>query len=189
MYDQVNNSEHQILNGIDATAYDETIEAVREDQRLALFEFRASNAWQTGGINRSTIKGYYGAGEINGAGDRRFELTADEPPVLFGTDTAPTPVEILLHALAACLTNTIVYKATMRGIEIESITSEFCGDLDVLRFLEIASDGRFGFRSIRGKFRVRANATESQIQELLAFSPVLDMVQNGTPVILSVEKE
>ncbi len=189
MYDQNESADHEILNGIDVTAYKETIEAVREDPPLARFEFRAANAWDDGGVNVTRISTYFGAGEEQGIDDREFQLVADEPPVLFGTDTAPTPVEILLHALAACLTNTIVYKASVRGIRIDKIASEFHGDLNALKFLDISNEGRLGFRSIRAKFRVRANASEEQIHELLGYSPVLDVVQNGTPVTLSVEKE
>jgi hypothetical protein len=35
-------------------------------------------------------------------------IDAGEPAILLGTDTGPNPAEFLLHALAACLTTSIV---------------------------------------------------------------------------------
>lgn len=188
MYDHDNSPAAGTLNGLDVAAYKETIEAVRADPPLARFEFRASNAWNGGGLNVTTIAGFYGAGEEQRSDGHSFRLTSDEPAILFGTDTAPAPVEALLHALAACLTSTIVYKGSVRGIAIRSITSEFHADLDASRFIEISEDGRLGFRDIRAKFHVDADAAVEEIEALLGFSPVLDIVQNPTPVVLTVEK-
>jgi hypothetical protein len=47
-----------------------------------------------------------------------FFVDCDEPPVLLGRDQAPNAAEYLLHALAACLTGSIVYHAAARGIVI-----------------------------------------------------------------------
>ena len=38
-----------------------------------------------------------------------FVIDAGEPAILLGTDTGPNPAEFLLHALAACLTTSIVF--------------------------------------------------------------------------------
>ena len=50
------------------------------------------------------------------AAPARDRLESDHPEVLVGPDQAPTPVEYLLHAIAACLTAGIVNIASARGV-------------------------------------------------------------------------
>jgi uncharacterized OsmC-like protein len=175
-------------NGINVTEYEETIQAVKEQPELAKFQFRAKNRWDWGGYNRTTINGFYGAGEEHGAKDRTFVVDADEPPVLLGEDRAPNPVEYLLHSLAGCLTSTIIYKAAIRGITIDSLESTLEGDLDARAFLEVSDDERKGYQNIRVTFKVKSDASPEEIRELAEFSAVLDVVRHGTPVSLRVEK-
>jgi uncharacterized OsmC-like protein len=175
-----------IRNGIDVTEYESIVEAVREDPTLAKFEFRAANVWDGGGLNRTTITAFYGAGEVHGEDGRRFVVEAAEPPVLLGKDEAPNPAEYLLHSLAACLTSSIIYKAASRGIVVESVEAKLEGDLDARSFLELSDEERRGYREIRAEFRVRSSASEEEIRELMEFSPVLDVVRHGTPVSLRV---
>jgi len=188
MLDQVNTTDAVITNGINVTEYTEIVQAVREDPTLAKFEFRANNIWKDGGCNLTTIADFYGAGEEHGGNGRCFTVAADEPPVLLGTDSAPNPVEFLLHALAGCLTSTIVYKAAVKGIRINAIESHFEGDLDALRFLELSEEGRLGYQGIRATFRVAADAPATEIAKLAEYSPVLDVLRNGTPVSVAVSK-
>src|SRR3954467_12206324 len=92
-----------IRNGVDTATLFATLDAVKANNEIAKFQFRASNTWISGTHNRSTIHGFYGAmEEMEHTSGHVFD--ADHPAVLVGTDTAPTPVEYLLHALAACLT-------------------------------------------------------------------------------------
>lgn len=188
MLDDVTPIDPVIANGINVTEYEEIVRAVRDEPALAKFEFRASNSWEDGGYNVTSVAGFYGAGEEQGAQDRHFTIAADEPPVLLGTDRAPNPVEFLLHALAGCLTSAIVYKAAVKGIRIETIESTLEGDLDAARFLELSDEGRLGYQGIRAAFKVRADAPAEAIRALAEFSPVLDVVRNGTPVTIEIEK-
>lgn len=181
-------AEPVVTNGINVTEYEEIVQAVKEEPELAKFQFRARNRWDWGGYNRTTIKGFYGAGEEHGAEDRTFVVDADEPPVLLGEDRAPNPVEYLLHALTACLTSTIIYKAAARGITIESVESTLEGDLDARAFLELSNEERKGYQNIRATFKVKSDASPEEIKEMAEFSPVLDVVSNGTPVSLQIEK-
>lgn len=180
-------AESVVINGIDVTEFEKTVEVVREEPELAKFQFRARNRWDMGGYNRTTITGFYGAGKEQGEEGRAFVVDADEPPVLFGEDQAPNPVEYLLHALAACLTSTIVYKASARGITIESLESTLEGDLDARAFLELGNEERQGYKIIRATFKVKSDASPEQIREMMVFSPVLDVIRHGTEVSLRVE--
>jgi hypothetical protein len=89
----------KILNGVDVDAVAGLIDAVNEKPELAESKFRVSNEWIDGGHNRTTVTGFYSAGqEISH--DEPFVLDADEPPILAGQDKGANPVEHLLNALA-----------------------------------------------------------------------------------------
>ena len=103
----------------------------RRSRSSGVFQFRASNRWLDGAHNRSTIKGFYGAGQEDDSRAEAFTVDAGEPAVLLGTDTGPNPAESLLHALAACLTTTLVYVAAARKVRLTEVESTLEGDMDV----------------------------------------------------------
>jgi uncharacterized OsmC-like protein len=175
-----------MTNGVDVTALGETLRLLHEKPGLGAFQFRASNRWIGGGLNRSTIQGFYGAGEEHSR-PKAFTMTADEPPVLIGGDQGANPVEFVLHALAACLTTTMVYHAAARGIEIGAVSSELEGDIDVRGFTGLADDVRKGYSAVRVSMSVESAAPGATLEALAKFSPVYDIVSNSLPVELSVE--
>src|SRR5690348_325789 len=102
-------------NGVDTATLFATLDAVRGQNEIAKFQFRASNSWVSGTHSRTTISGFHGAmQELEHA--QPTVVDADHPAVLVGTDAAPTPVEYLLHAIAACLTAGIANIAAARGV-------------------------------------------------------------------------
>jgi uncharacterized OsmC-like protein len=176
-----------VLNGVNVTGVFETINAVKADAELASFQFRAHNTWIDGGHNRSEIQGFYGCRAEDETRTKPFVLDADEPPVLLGRDLGPNPVEFILHALAACLTTTMVYHAASRNITIEAVDSTLEGDLDVRGFLGISQEVRKGYHHVRVRMRVKSQAKPEVLRELAMFSPVYDVVSNSLPVELVVE--
>jgi uncharacterized OsmC-like protein len=52
---------------------------------------------------------------------RGNHLTADEPVAVGGTNTGPTPYELLLSALASCTAMTLRIYAARKGLPVESI--------------------------------------------------------------------
>ena len=93
--------------------------------------FRAGTAGSRA-RNRSVIKDSGGGGKDTSRADA-FVLDAGEPAVLLGTDTGPNPAELLLHALAACLTTSLVYVAAARGVRLTEVESTLEGDIDLRR--------------------------------------------------------
>ncbi len=175
----------KMINGVDRQALFGTIDAVKADPALARFEFRVRNEWIDGGYNRSTVSAFHGTGqEIAHAAP--FVLYNDEPPVLLSGDRGPNPVENLLHALAGCLTTTIVYHAAAKGIRVDVVRTRFEGDLDLRGFLGLSGEVRNGYEAIRAVFDIHGDLTLEQKRELMAmgprFSPVFDVISNGTPV-------
>jgi uncharacterized OsmC-like protein len=166
---------------------DATIHAIQQNSGLAAAQFRTVNRWVNGGHNRSMIQGFYVAGQEDTTRAVPFVLDADEPPVLLGNDRGANPVEFVLHALAACLTTSLVYHAAARGIRIESVESKLEGDLDLQGFLGLSDHVRRGYKDIRVHFIVESDASAEQLQELTKFSPVYDIVSNPVPVSISIE--
>ena len=174
-----------VMNGVDREALFGTIEAVKANPALAAFEFRIRNEWIDGGLNRSTVSDFHGTCQ-DIAHASPFELYNDEPAVLLSGDKGPNPVEFLLHALAGCLTTTIVYHAAARGMKLDAVRTRFEGDLDLRGFLGLSREVRNGYQAIRVVFEIEGDLTADQKRELMAmgprFSPVFDVVANGVQV-------
>ncbi|MTI31820.1 OsmC family peroxiredoxin [Cytophagales bacterium RKSG123] len=182
-----------IINGVNVNELTETINAIKKEPELGKFKFRARNTWVEGGNNKSRIKSFYGAGEEDKNRTQSFVLEADEPQILLGKDKGPNPVEIALHALAACLTSTFIYYAAARGIEVEKLESKLEGELDVRGFLDLSKDVRNGFQNIKVNFTVKSNASEEQLEDLCELaqkhSPVFDIVTNQVPVEVNIQRK
>jgi uncharacterized OsmC-like protein len=181
----------KIRNGVDTEQMFGTLDAIKAQPELARFQFRATNRWIGGAHNRSTIKDFWGAGQEDTSRADEFTLDAGEPAILLGTDTGPNPAEYLLHALAACLTTTLVYVAAARGVRLTEVESTLEGDMDVRGALGLDDDYRNGFERIRASFKVCGDAPEDKLREIVERakrrSAVYDMVCNGVPVNVEVE--
>lgn len=180
-----------VVNGVNVDELFKTIDSIKATPGIAKFKFRIANEWLEGGHNRSTCTSFYGAHEdIDHAAP--FVLDADEPPVLLGKDRGANPVEYLLHALAACVTSSMVYHAAARGIAIEEVESTVQGNIDLRGFLGLDPAIRRGYQDIRMTFRVKADVPDDRLQEIVAmgprFSPVFDSVSNGVPVTVTAER-
>jgi uncharacterized OsmC-like protein len=176
------------INGIEIDALKSTIQAIEADPSLARSRFRAKNSWIAGNLNRTTITDFYAAGQdIPHA--REFQLQADEPAILAGTDQGPNPVEHLLNALVACLTTSMVAHAAVRGIEIHELESEVEGDMDLNGYLGLSNQVPKGYTNIRVRFRVRADEQNlERLKRLALFSPVFNTLTEGVKVDVSVSE-
>jgi len=173
-------------NGVDTQQMYGTLDAIKADPSLARFQFRAQNQWIDGAHNRSTIQGFYGAGQEDSSRAAAFTIDAGEPAVLLGSDTGPNPAEALLHALAACLTTTLVYIAAARKVRLTEVESTLEGEMDVRGCLGISDEFRNGFTAIKVTFKVKGDAPAEKLREVVeraqARSAVFDMVSHGVPV-------
>lgn len=177
------------LNGVDVPTLFATIDAVDGQRELARFQFRAKNRWLKGTHSQTTIHSFYGAGTEH-MHVREFTVDADHPAVLVGADNAPLPVELLLAALASCLTGGIGNIASARGIELHEVESTLEGEMDAQGILGLSDDVRNGYQKIRADFRIRGNAPEEKLRQIVeqsrARSAVFDVITNGVPVDITV---
>jgi uncharacterized OsmC-like protein len=177
-------------NGVDVPTLFTTIDAVKAHSEIATFQFRAANRWVSGTHSRSTIRGFFGAGQEDTTRTNDFVYDADHPAVLVGGNNGASPVEFLLHAIAACLTAGIGNIAAARGIELYEVTSTVEGDIDVRGVLGLSDEVRNGYSSIRVHFDVKGDATDEQLREVVAQSrrrsAVYDVLTAGVPVHVDV---
>jgi uncharacterized OsmC-like protein len=165
-----------VRNGVDTQQLFGTLDAMAGDPALGAFTFRATNRWINGTHNRSRIQGFYGAGREDDSRREAFVIDAGEPTVLLGTDSGPNAGEYLLHALASCLTTTIVFSAAARKIRLTEIESSLEADMHL-------DDG---FSAIRATFRVAGDTSADKLRALVdqakKRSPVFNMLSRSLPV-------
>jgi len=180
-----------VVNGVNVDNLFTTIDAIKTTPPIAKFNFRIQNKWEGCGRNRSAINEFHGAGQKLSR-EKSFILRADEPAVLLGEDSAANPVEYLLHALAACLTTSMVYHAAARGIHIQEVESSLSGDIDLHGFLDLDPNVRNGYQGIQVNFKVKADVPDEKLKELVELgtghSPVFDSLTKGVPVSVKAER-
>ena len=176
-------------NGVNTPALLATINAVKETPALAKFRFRASNRWIAGTYSESRVESFSGAGGEHNH-QTEFRYGADHPAVLVGEDRGPTPIEFLLHGLAACITAGIGNIAAARGITLTSVESRVEGDIDLQGLLGLSDTVRNGYESIRISFDIAGDAPAEKLRQIVeqsrARSAVFDVLTNGVPVEFSI---
>ena len=180
----------ETVNGVNVPELRKTIDNIKATPGLAKFKFRVRNEWVDGGHNRSTVGDFHGADQEI-PHQQQFVLEADEPPVLLGNDLGANPVEHLLHALAACVTSSMVYHAAARGIQIDEVESSIDGNIDLRGFLGLDKNVRNGYENIRMNFKIKADVPDDQLQAICdmgpKFSPVFDSISKGVPITVKAE--
>jgi uncharacterized OsmC-like protein len=177
-------------NGVDVPTLFATVDAVRAQPDLAQFQVRARNEWISGTHSRSTIQGFFGAGQEDIQPHRAVRLRRRPPGGPGRNGHGPTPVELLLHAIAACLTSGLANIAAARGISLRRVASTVEGDIDLLGILGLSKSVRNGYRQIRLTFEIDGDATAEELAQLLAQSrgrsAVYDVLTSGTEVVVDM---
>ena len=150
------------INGIDTEALNRTVAEVRQDPRKGIAGFRVDTRWK-GGMRSDTRVDSWSLG-----GQRlphSFTIPIDEPRELCGGDSAANPQEYLLAAINACMLNTFVAVCALQGVELESLSFEAEGELDLRGFLGIDSSVKPGYDEIRTTIRVKGGGTPEQYEK------------------------
>ncbi|MGC3996469.1 MAG: OsmC family protein [Anaeromyxobacter sp.] len=178
------------MNGVDTPTLFATLDAVKAQPQLARFRFRAVNHWQQGTHSRSTLETFEGAGGPQ-RHQRAFTFDADHPAVLVGRDHGPTPVEFLLHALAACITSGVGNIAAARGVTLYEVESTVEGDIDLRGIFGQSTEVRNGYEQLRVSFRIKGDASPEVLRAIVdqsrARSAVYDVLTRGVPVMIAVD--
>ncbi len=91
-------------------------------------EARVKVMWEGGLKTNSIIRG--------------MELACDKPKGLFGTNTAPAPMEIFSSAMGSCLMTTFLYSAHKSRIHVSDISVDVKTEADFVDGVERILAGR-----------------------------------------------
>ena len=135
------------------------VKSVKENWQLGKTVWKATAKWKDG-FQVETAS-------------RNFSMKVDEPDMLCGTDTAANPVELVVQAYGSCLAIGFVMNAAVRGIKLESLELELEGEIDLPGFLglvppeELGMDNLPGYKNVKAKIKVKADADEATLKDLL----------------------
>ena len=179
-------------NGVNVGALLEAREALRKMPEAAKFTWRATCKWEKGTHSRTRIQNFFGLGQEQ---KHRTEFTfeADHPEIFASEDCGATPVELVLAGLASCLTAGVAAVAQNRGIQLRSVEAKLEGAMDIRGILGVDSDVRNGYDDIKVTFDIDADASQKDIEALVAQSQkrsaVYDIITNPTNVSVQARKK
>jgi uncharacterized OsmC-like protein len=180
-----------IDNGVNVEALLGAREALTEAPQAAQFKWRATSEWVKGTHTKSHIENFFGLGEDQ-KHRQAFEYDTDHPEIFASEDNGSTPVEMVLVGLAGCLTAGVAAVAQNRGIQLHSVRASLEAGMDIQGILGIDSDVRNGFDGVKVAFDIDADASQEDIEALVAQSQkrsaVFDIVSNPTDVHVEVSK-
>ncbi|GLZ42794.1 OsmC family protein [Actinokineospora sp. NBRC 105648] len=166
----------QPLNNVDIQAVGALVAAVQQDESKAKTTWAAHVTWKGGFQSAARVRAF-------------AETPSDEPTALGGADTAPNPVEQLLSALGNCLAVGYAANATVAGIQLDRLTVDVKGDVDLHVFLGLA-EGHAGFDTITAKVKIESPAAQEEIDALHAkvvnSSPVGHTLGTAIPVTIEL---
>lgn len=182
-------TETPVDNGVNTEALLGAREALTQTPEAGEFTWRANCSWVNGTFSKTTVDGFFGLGEEHNH-KTPYSFDADHPACFASEDRGATPPEILLAALASCLTAGVAAVAQHRQIQLRSVTATVEGKMNVLGILGGDPDIRNGFNDVTVHFDIDADASRDDIQALVAQSQkrsaVYDMVTNPTRVAVEV---
>ena len=178
-------------NGVNVEALLGAREALTAAPEAARFKWRATSAWAGGTHTKTEVGKFFGLGDEQ-SHKQTFEYDTDHPEIFASEDKGSTPVEFVLVGLAGCLTAGIAAVAQNRNIQLRSVTATIEAGMDIQGILGIDGDVRNGFDGVKVDFVVDADASQEDIEALVAQSQkrsaVFDIMSNPTDVHVDVSK-
>jgi uncharacterized OsmC-like protein len=169
-------AEVDTLNNVNLAAVSGLVSAIQEDPAKADTTWAAHVTWTGGFQSSARVRGF-------------DPVPSDEPAALGGGDTAPNPVEQLLSALGNCLAVGYAANAAVAGVQLDELTIDLKGDIDLRVFLGLA-EGHAGFDSITAKVRISSPAPRADLDALhtkvTASSPVGHTLGAAVPVTVDL---
>lgn len=180
----------EVNNGVNVEALLGAREALTDAPEGAQFTWRATCDWVNGTHAQSNVQGFFGLGEEQ-SHKSEFSFNSDHPEIFASEDHGPTPVEYVLVGLAGCLTAGVASVAQNREIQLRSVKATLEGAMDIQGILGIDGDVRNGFNDIQVNFEIDADATQDEIEALVAQSQkrsaVYDIIANPSNVTVTVK--
>ncbi|SAK85700.1 OsmC family protein [Caballeronia hypogeia] len=153
------------LNDIDVNALGAFANDVKQRPETGTAGFKVTTRWASQTKTVATVSSYQLGGKTI---ERSFDIAADEPVELLGTNSAPNPQELLLAALNACMSVGYAANAAVMGIKLEKLEIESFGQLDLRGFLGLDTSVKPGYEEVSYTVRIKSNAPREKLEELHA---------------------
>ncbi len=167
----------QRINDVDIEAVAGLAGKIQSEPEVAATTWKANVVWKGGFASEAVVRNF-------------APVPSDEPISLGGNDTAANPVEQLLGALGNCLAVGYAANATSLGIEINDLSIDLEGDLDLHTFLGLHPTGNAGYEAIRVSVALDSDATPDQLIQLhehvVGTSPVGHTLGRAVPVQINL---
>lgn len=170
------------INDVNVEAFKEFSQMIKQDPALGRMTFKVKSSWQRG------TKVLIEVGQIHAKGQnlfpptRRFWLMTDDPAGLGGVDSAITPAETLMAALAGCVTSGIAGNSAMFDVPVDAIDIDMEADLNANGLFGHDKSARNGFTDIRYTVTIQSPASEDKVRKVKETidrkSPVRDTLAN-----------
>ena len=154
----------QGLNDVNLEKLKATDAAVRQNPGLEKITVKARSTWCRGTMTQVTLSEWYAGGNLMTPRPRRFTIMVDEPPDLGGGDGAPFPIEVVLAALAGCVTNATVTNATLFDVPIDGVEMELEAHMDARGFLGHDKSVPNGITDIYYTITIESPAPEDKVR-------------------------
>lgn len=151
-------------NDVNVEKIKATDEAVRQNPGLEKLVVKAKSTWCRGTMTQVTLSEWYAGGNRMTPPPRRFTIMVDEPPDLGGGDGAPFPIEVVLAALAGCVTNATATNAALFDVPIDGIEMELEARMDARGFLGHDKSVRNGITDIDYTITIQSPAPEDKVR-------------------------
>jgi uncharacterized OsmC-like protein len=178
-----------VNNGVNVQALLDARKALAGAPEAAKFQWRASCKWKNGTHSQTSIRGFHGLGQEQ-QHKTEYSFDADHPEIFASADLGVTPIEFVLVGLASCLTAGVAAVAQNRGIQLRSVEASLEGAMDIQGILGMDSDVRNGYNDIKVTFNIDADASQQEIEAIVAQSQkrsaVYDALTNPTNVTVAV---
>jgi uncharacterized OsmC-like protein len=165
-------AEEETLNGLHPAKLGEILESMKQAEVLQAVTgpWKSRVVWQGGFRGKAYM--------------RTHTVEMDEPADLDATDMAASAHEHLLSAVGGCMTVGFVLNATKRGIKIHDLEIALEGNFEnILKWAGLDDAGNPGYRSVKAKLFVKADADEETLRE------IWKLAVEGSPVTQSVARE
>jgi uncharacterized OsmC-like protein len=117
---------------------------------------------------------------------RGHTVACDEPRSVGGSDSAQSPVELVLTSLATCQAITYRVWAAELGIALDRVEVEAVGDIDLRGFIGVDGVEPAGYETVRLRVALTGPETAERYRELAEavdrHCPVLDAFTRPVPV-------
>ena len=171
-------------NGVDVQKLTTMVEDVKREPWRGRLTFSIRSEWK-GGFKALHTVSDYSVGDERARHAKEHSLLSDEPAAILGNDSGISPSELILTALASCLSVGYAANATAMGIDLQEVRFEMTAHGDLQGFMNL-NGVRPGLPEIDVKTFIRSNAPADQLRELHdyvnAHSPLWDTISNPVTI-------